>query len=169
MKNVFLLTVSGLLLLASCGNNNLEQLQKENAQLRMERDSLLAKVVSTKGTRMDPLPIDAFKGFLQGLQNAQSVRIPVSLKFEEEHLTYMLSLSDAGNHKVNGLLGYPILENGFLKIALVPYYEEGGEIKHFETGLLGAYNYSQMCPPNVCATNAPDLFGVGQSTYDFHK
>jgi hypothetical protein len=172
MKKIFVLPVLGLLLITACNTKENAALRKENEQLRKELDELREQALNEKGkpNRLEPLDIGDFKLFIKNLQTAQSVKIPVSLEFEEDNLKYMLDGVDSQGHDAEGVLAYPILENGYLKLALVPYYNEGGVMKHFGANELGAYNYSHMCPPAASgAVNAALLFGAGTKTYDFRK
>lgn len=167
MEKTFLSIIAiGTIVLASCGGADTQKLKDENAQLRHERDSLLA-LMDGPTISLAPMDTAALRAGILALKNAQTIEIPSSLKFERDTLEAILKITSQGK-QTKGVMAYPILAGGVVKMALVPYYEPNPSAPtHYQLSELKAYDYSQFCP-NVCATNASS-FGAENVFRTFKK
>ncbi len=170
MKNLFMFIALSVLLFTSCDCDKDFVPKKKYEELVQENANLKALLAGGDRKQMEPIPDADLVKRVDSLEVVHDIKIPVSLTFEREYLYAMLNTVD-NKDSAKGLLGYPIYENGYLKIALVPYFKDNaGKIKHLDKNF-GAHNYSDICPSsqiNTCAINAANL-GAGMVTYDFHK
>ncbi|MES2780638.1 MAG: hypothetical protein V4651_12140 [Bacteroidota bacterium] len=161
MKQLFkMLMLAGIVFFASCGNSEKEQLKKRIAELEAQVQTLEAQ--TKKPNLMDLEPIDNAKlaEFLGAFNasDAASVIVPISWQMEKTALQAILSKTDEAGHETIGVMIYPMKEKEHMKLAVIPYFQEGDQLKHFGLAELGAYNYSNMCPPGQnCATSDGDF------------
>lgn len=157
MKQILtLLVLSGTLIFVSCGNSENEQLKKRIAELEAQLQSNQAQAAAVQAMDLAPIDNATLAEFL-GAFNASgthNVRVPISWQMEKSALQTILGKVDSEGHEAIGLMVYPMKDKDYMKLALIPYYKDGGNYKHFKLEELGAYDYSNMCPPGQnCATS----------------
>lgn len=162
MKHLLtILCVAGTMMLVSCGNTENEQLKKRIAELEAQIKTDQAESQQALNSMdLSPISNDDLSAFL-GAFNAsgnQNVKVPISWQMEKSTLSTILNKSDAAGHETVGIMIYPMKEKEYLKLAVIPYYVDGDKMKHFNLDELGAYNYSNMCPPGTnCAASNGDF------------
>ncbi len=151
-----MLMLAGTVFFASCGSSENEQLKKRIAELETQVQTFEAQTKQLQALDLEPIDNAKLAEFLGAFNasSATSVKVPISWQMEKTALQTILNKSDAAGHETIGVMLYPMKENEYMKLAVIPYYQEGDQLKHFGLAELGAYNYSNMCPPGQnCATS----------------
>lgn len=158
MKQLFSLCIlAGVMVFVSCENSENSQLKKRIVEL----EAFLPQ-------KMDLAPMDTTELEIRlgefNNSTGKSIVIPTSWQLEGDTLKAILSRVGANGDSVRGVMLYPIKEaDGYMKLALIPYYKNGNQLKHFNKSELGAYNYSNMCPPNTNCATSDGEFGAAQA------